>query len=96
MRAIHHIADSTTISEASKCYVIAEAGVNHNGDLGFAKELVYAAHQSGADVKFQAFVPELLAHRHASKAGYQLANTGQVGQLYAGSPCTSLENLQYS
>lgn len=76
------LSDSTTISEASKCYVIAEAGVNHNGDLGLAKELVYAAQQSGADaVKFQAFVPELLAHRHASKAGYQLANTGAGSQL---------------
>lgn len=76
------LSESTNISETSNCYVIAEAGVNHNGDLGIAKELVHAAKQSGADaVKFQAFIPELLAHSHVPKAGYQLANTGPGSQL---------------
>jgi N,N'-diacetyllegionaminate synthase len=64
------------IGEDSPCFIIAEAGVNHNGDLSKAYELVDVAVTSGADaVKFQTFRPELLASPTASKAAYQKETT---------------------
>ncbi len=58
-------------------FVIAEAGVNHNGDVGLAKKLIDAAVSSGADaVKFQTFVPEAVVSRFAEKAAYQKETTG--------------------
>ena len=58
------------------CYVIAEAGVNHNGSLAMAKQLVDAAVEAGADaVKFQTFKAENVASKGAPKAVYQLATT---------------------
>lgn len=57
--------------------IIAEAGVNHNGDLALAKRMVDAAKKAGVDyVKFQTFVPEKLVSRFAPKAKYQKENTG--------------------
>lgn len=57
--------------------IIAEAGVNHNGSLQMAKQLIEVAAQAGADyVKFQTFKTELLVSRTAQKAQYQTANTG--------------------
>ncbi len=59
-----------------KVKIIAEAGVNHNGDIGLAEELVHAAHESGADiVKFQTFSAEELVTMGASQAPYQIKNT---------------------
>ena len=61
--------------------VIAEAGVNHNGDVGRAREMVAAAAAAGADiVKFQAFVPGDLVAAGTPTARYQAANTGQADQ----------------
>lgn len=57
--------------------VIAEAGVNHNGDLGLAKALVEAAAAAGADlVKFQTFVASRIIAPQAPKAEYQKSTTG--------------------
>ena len=57
--------------------IIAEAGVNHNGDMGLARELIAIAAEAGADmVKFQTFTASKIASASAPKAGYQLAATG--------------------
>ncbi len=57
-------------------FIIAEAGVNHNGDLAQAKELICAAKESGADcVKFQTFRAGRVASLNAPKASYQLKST---------------------
>ena len=57
--------------------VIAEAGVNHNGDLALAKEMVRVAAEAKADyIKFQAFRAETLAARSAPAADYQQKNAG--------------------
>ncbi|MBF0231444.1 MAG: N-acetylneuraminate synthase [Desulfamplus sp.] len=55
-----------------KTYIIAEAGVNHNGDLTLAKQLIEVASEAGANaVKFQTFQAEKLVTRLAEKADYQ-------------------------
>lgn len=57
--------------------IIAEAGVNHNGDIKLAYEMVKAAKKAGADViKFQTAKPELVISRFAEKAEYQKQATG--------------------
>jgi len=53
-------------------FIIAEAGVNHNGSVNLAHKLIDAAAESGADaVKFQTFKSEKLISKHAPKAEYQ-------------------------
>ncbi len=62
----------------SRIFIIAEAGVNHNGDLETAKKLVDAAVLAGADaVKFQTFKAENIVCRNARKADYQMETTDQ-------------------
>ena len=57
--------------------IIAEVGVNHNGDLEMAKQMARVAKDCGADiVKYQTAVPELVASRFAEKAAYQKETTG--------------------
>lgn len=60
----------------NKVFIIAEAGVNHNGSLVTAKELVDVAACAGADaVKFQSFKAEALVSAHTEKASYQKQST---------------------
>ena len=61
-----------------KVLIIAEAGVNHNGDLNLAKKLIEQAAKAGADiVKFQTFKAEDCVSIKAKKAKYQLENTAK-------------------
>jgi N,N'-diacetyllegionaminate synthase len=65
------------IGDNHPVFIIAEAGVNHNGDIHLAKQLVDVAAEAGADaVKFQTFITEEIVTRHAEKADYQKQNTG--------------------
>ena len=66
-----------------KVYIIAEAGVNHNGNIEIAKELVRKGAEAGVNaVKFQTFKPEHLVTRTVEKAEYQKVTTGnQESQL---------------
>ncbi len=60
------------MSSISKTLIIAEAGVNHNGDIELAKKLVDTAAMAGADlVKFQTFSADRIVTRNAAKAQYQ-------------------------
>lgn len=60
----------------SKTYIIAEAGVNHNGDLNLAKKMIFEAKKAGVDaVKFQTFVSKNLVSSYAPKAEYQKKTT---------------------
>ena len=62
-------------------YIIAEAGVNHNGSFALACKLVDAAKEVGADcIKFQTFKSENLVSRSAKKAEYQKMTTGDSSQ----------------
>ena len=59
-----------------KCFLIAEIGVNHNGDIELAKEMIDAARESGADaVKFQTFKAERLVSHGTPKVEYQQSTT---------------------
>ena len=70
-----------SIGEGEPCFIIAEAGVNHNGDMGTAKRLVEVAKDAGADaVKFQTFKAGSMVSRDAEKADYQKESTGTGSQ----------------
>jgi len=66
-----------------KTFIIAEAGVNHNGDLKIAKLLIDEAKKANVDaVKFQIFKPALMATKTAPKAAYQISKVDtSVSQL---------------
>nr|AOE12291.1 N-acetylneuraminate synthase [uncultured bacterium] len=60
----------------NKTIIIAEAGVNHNGDINIAKKLIDVAAEAGVDyVKFQTFKADRLVSPSAKKANYQIENT---------------------
>lgn len=64
--------------------IIAEAGVNHNGDIGTARKMIEIAASSGADfIKFQTFKTEKLVTATAQKASYQEIQTGVQGSQFA-------------
>lgn len=64
-------------------FIIAEAGVNHNGNIETAKKLVDVAADAGADaVKFQTFTAEKLVCKNACKAAYQLETTDRQETQY--------------
>lgn len=64
--------------------IIAEAGVNHNGDLTRARELIDVAASAGADiVKFQTFAADRIATRQADKAQYQKVSTDRSESQHA-------------
>lgn len=68
----------------NRIFIIAEAGVNHNGDIETAKKLVDVAVEAGADaVKFQTFKTENLVCRNASKAAYQMETTDAEESQFA-------------
>ena len=60
------------IGEEEPCFIIAEAGVNHNGSVELAKKLIDVAKDAGAEaVKFQTFKAENVVIKNAEKAEYQ-------------------------
>ncbi len=72
------------IGPGNPCFIIAEAGVNHNGDMKLAHKLIDATAKAGVDaVKFQSFVTEDIVTPEAQKARYQVETTGQNGGQFA-------------
>ena len=83
---------SRAIGDGRPCFIIAEAGVNHNGDAARAKRMIDAAREAGADaVKFQAFRAASIVTRRAPKAAYQQAAGGDAESQFA-----MLEKLELS
>lgn len=80
---------SRRVSAEDPCYIIAEIGVNHNGDVDLAHKMIDAAKVAGADaVKFQTFRTDDLVTAAAHKADYQSVSTG------AGSQADMLRRLE--
>ena len=67
----------------AKIFFIAEAGVNHNGDLEKGKRLIEVAVEAGADaVKFQTWRTDLIVTQSAKQANYQIQNSGKIESQY--------------
>ncbi|MFC1952774.1 N-acetylneuraminate synthase [Chloroflexota bacterium] len=72
-----------SVGENEPCFIIAEAGVNHNGDISFARQLIDLASEAGASaVKFQTFRAEEVVTETAEKAEYQKETTGPQHSQY--------------
>lgn len=72
-----------TISEQGKTFIIAEAGVNHNGDMNLAKKMIDVAVESNVDaIKFQTFKTEKLILNNIEKAPYQKVTTNSGESQY--------------
>ncbi|HUK93262.1 MAG TPA: N-acetylneuraminate synthase [Methanomicrobiales archaeon] len=71
------------VGDGRPCFIIAEAGVNHNGDVDLARDLIDAASAAGADaVKFQTFSTGELVIEASEKARYQKETTGDCESQY--------------
>jgi len=71
------------IGEGHPCFIIAEIGVNHNGDVNLAKKMIDAAILSGADaVKFQTWITEETIVKNVPKPLYQKLATGYIESQY--------------
>lgn len=71
------------IAENEKTFIIAEAGVNHNGDMDLAEQMIDAAAESGVDaIKFQTFKTDKLILKDIEKAPYQKLTTNSVETQY--------------
>jgi len=69
------------IGQGEPCFIVAEAGINHNGSVALAKKMVDAAKKAGADaVKFQVFKTEKIVTKSVAKAPYQARATGKGSQ----------------
>lgn len=80
----------------NKTLIIAEAGVNHNGDMNIACRLIDAAADAGADiVKFQTFSAERLVTKEAQKASYQKLTTSSDESQYAMLKALELSHEQH-
>lgn len=75
--------NTNSFLNSQKVFIIAEAGVNHDGDLNKARKLVDVAHDAKADaVKFQTFKPGEITGKFAFKVDYQAANTNASESRY--------------
>ena len=82
------------MKDPNKVTIIAEAGVNHNGNINIAFDLVDAAVEAGADiVKFQTFNPDKIVTKYSKKAEYQIKNIGNIDKQ---DQYSMLKNLQLS
>jgi len=71
------------VGDGEPCFIIAEAGVNHNGDIELAKKLVEEAKKSGADaVKFQTWITEEILTKDIEKPAYQKETTSREESQY--------------
>jgi N,N'-diacetyllegionaminate synthase len=75
--------DKRLVGPGNPCFIIVEAGVNHNGDIQLAHQLIDAAVSTNADaIKFQSFVTEELVTPETPKAEYQVKTTGNSDGQY--------------